>query len=48
MNVLLEPGDTEWPWKGEAAANFVCAGITSSCVLPTSSAGYWFPYISLL
>ena len=41
--VLLEPGDTRQQWKGEAAASFVYAGITSSCVLPTSSAGYWSP-----
>jgi len=40
---LLEPGDTEQQWKGEAAASFVCAGITSSRALPTSSAGYWYP-----
>ena len=40
---LLEPGDTKKPGKGEAAAIFVCAGITSSRVLPTSSAGYWSP-----
>jgi hypothetical protein len=44
-NALFEPGDTEWPWKGEAAASFVCTGITSSRVLPTSSAGYWSPII---
>jgi hypothetical protein len=44
--VLLEPGDTELQWKGEAAASFVCAGITSSRVLPTSSAGYWSPLLS--
>src|ERR1035437_1863330 len=42
---LLEPGDTKWPWKGEAAPTFVCAGITSSRALPTSSAGYWSPSI---
>jgi hypothetical protein len=40
---LLEPGDTKQMWKGEAAASFVYAGITSSRVLPTSSAGYWSP-----
>jgi hypothetical protein len=45
--VLLEPGDTELQWKGEAAASFVCAGITSSRVLPTSSADYWSPFIIL-
>lgn len=39
--VHLEPGDTKWQWKGEAAAAFVCIGITSSRALPTSSAGYW-------
>ena len=42
-NALLEPGDTEQQWKGEAAASFVYAGITSSLALPTSSAGYWSP-----
>jgi hypothetical protein len=41
--VLFEPGDTRQQWKGEAAASFVCEGITSSRVLPTSSAGYWSP-----
>src|ERR1039457_5449040 len=40
---LLEPGDTRQQWKGEAAASLVCTGITSSCALPTSSAGYWSP-----
>jgi hypothetical protein len=40
--VLLEPGDTRQPWKGEAAADLVL-GITSSRALPTSSAGYWSP-----
>ena len=35
------------PWKGEAAASLVCAGITSSRVLPTSSAGYWSPFVLL-
>jgi hypothetical protein len=40
---LLEPGDTRQQWKGEAAASFVCTGITSSRALPTSSAGYWSP-----
>jgi hypothetical protein len=40
---LLEPGDTRQQWKGEAAASFVCAGITSSRTLPTSSVGYWSP-----
>ena len=40
-SALFEPGDTRQQWKGEAAASFVCAGITSSCVLPTSSADYW-------
>ncbi len=40
---LLEPGDTRQQWKGEAAASFVCIGITSSRALPTSSAGYWSP-----
>jgi hypothetical protein len=40
---LFEPGDTRQQWKGEAAASFVCAGITSSRSLPTSSVGYWFP-----
>jgi hypothetical protein len=44
-NALFEPGDTKWPWKGEAAASFVCAGIASSRALPTSSADYWFPSI---
>jgi hypothetical protein len=44
--VLLEPGDTRQLWKGEAAASFVCIGITSSRVLPTSSAGYWSPSLS--
>ena len=42
-NALFEPGDTKWPWKGEAAATFVSTGITSSRALPTSSAGYWSP-----
>ncbi len=41
--VPFEPGGTKQPWKGEAAACFVCAGITSSRALPTSSAGYWSP-----
>jgi adenylosuccinate lyase len=41
--VSLEPGDTRQQWKGEAAASFVHTGITSSRVLPTSSAGYWSP-----
>lgn len=41
---LFEPGDTKWPWKGEAAACFVYVGITSSRTLPTSSVGYWFPF----
>ena len=45
---LLEPGDTRQQWKGEAAASFVCAGITSSRVLPTSSAGYWSPLLSCI
>ena len=44
--VLFEPGDTRQQWKGEAAASFVCTGITSSRVLPTSSAGYWSPFLS--
>src|SRR5258707_5547463 len=37
-------------WKGEAAASLVLLGITSSRVLPTSSAGYWSPssYVTLL
>jgi hypothetical protein len=43
---FLEPGDTRQQWKGEAAASLVCAGITSSCVLPTSSAGYWSPSLT--
>jgi len=43
---LFEPGDTRQQWKGEAAASFVSTGITSSCVLPTSSAGYWSPSLS--
>jgi hypothetical protein len=43
-HTLLEPGDTEQQWKGEAAASFVCTGITSSRVLPTSSADYWSPF----
>jgi len=47
-NALLEPGDTEQQWKGEAAASFVCAGITSSRALPTSSVGYWSPSIILV
>jgi hypothetical protein len=42
-NAFLEPGDTKLQWKGEAAASFVSAGITSSRALPTSSAGYWSP-----
>jgi hypothetical protein len=37
---FLEPGDTKWPWKGEAAANFVCIGIASGRALPTSSADH--------
>jgi hypothetical protein len=41
--VPFEPDDTKQPWKGEAAACFVCAGITSSRALPTSSVGYWSP-----
>ncbi len=45
--VLFEPGDTKQQWKGEAAASFVRTGITSSCALPTSSAGYWSPSLSL-
>ena len=45
-HTLLEPGDTEQQWKGEAAASFVCTGITSGCVLPTSSAGHWSPSIT--
>jgi hypothetical protein len=47
-NVLLEPGDTKLPWKGEAAASFVHTGITSSRMLPTSSVGYWSPFPDLL
>jgi|SRR5450631_2063795 hypothetical protein len=43
---LLEPGDTRQQWKGEAAASFVSAGIASSRMLPTSSVGYWPPYLS--
>jgi len=43
---LLEPGDTRQQWKGEAAASFVSAGITSSRMLPTSSVGYWYPSLS--
>ncbi len=43
--IPLEPGDTKVAADGEAAANFVVAGITSSRRLPTSSLGYWFPYI---
>src|ERR1035441_132730 len=43
---LLEPGDTRQQWKGEAAASLVCTGITSSCALPTSSAGYWSPTLT--
>ncbi len=43
---LLEPGDTRQQWKGEAAASFVSAGITSSRMLPTSSVGYWSPSLS--
>jgi hypothetical protein len=42
-NAILEPGDTERQWKGEAAASFVYAGIASSRALPTSNAGYWSP-----
>jgi hypothetical protein len=45
--VLLEPGDTRQQWKGEAATSFVCAGITSSRMLPTSSVDYWSPFIIL-
>jgi hypothetical protein len=45
-SVVFEPGDTRQQWKGEAAASFVCAGITSSRVLPTSSADYWSPFSS--
>ncbi len=41
---FFEPGDTKEPWKGEAAAYFVYAGITSSRTLPTSSVGYWYPF----
>ena len=37
---FLEPGDTRQLWTGEAAASFVCIGITRSRALPTSSAGY--------
>ncbi len=44
--VLFEPGDTRQQWKGEAAATSFSAGITSSRVLPTSSAGYWSPILS--
>lgn len=44
----FEPGDTRQQWKGEAAASFVCAGITSSRALPTSSAGYWYPSVTSL
>jgi hypothetical protein len=44
--ILLEPGDTRQLWKGEAAASLVCTGITSSRVLPTSSAGYWSPSLT--
>ena len=40
---FFESGDTRQQWKGEAAASFVCTGIASSRVLPTSSAGYWLP-----
>jgi hypothetical protein len=43
---FLEPGDTRQQWKGEAAASFVSAGITSSRMLPTSSVGYWSPSLS--
>ena len=46
-NVLLEPGDARLQWKGEAAASFVNAGITSSRALPTSSVGYWSPSVIL-
>jgi len=46
IEVLFEPGDTRQQWKGEAAASFVCIGITSSCALPTSSAGYWSPSLT--
>src|ERR1039457_4958657 len=46
-NALLEPGDTKKQWKGEAAACFVSAGITSSRMLPTSSVGYWPPSFNL-
>ena len=46
-HIPFEPGDTKQPWKGEAAARFVSAGITSSCALPTSSAGYWSPIFHL-
>ena len=42
----FEPGGTRQPWKGEAAARFVCAGIASSRALSTSSAGYWSPNLS--
>jgi hypothetical protein len=42
---FFEPVVTGQQWKGEAAACFVCAGITSSRMLPTSSVGYWYPLI---
>jgi len=45
---LFEPADTRQQWKGEAAASFVCAGITSSRALPTSSVGYWYPLTNLV
>jgi hypothetical protein len=45
--VLFEPGDTGQQWKGEAAASFVCIGIASSRSLPTSSVGYWSPFLIL-
>jgi hypothetical protein len=44
---LFELGDTRQQWKGEAAASFVCIGITSSRTLPTSSVGYWSPLFNL-
>src|ERR1700728_2064978 len=40
---FLEPGDTKWQRKGEAAVNFVCIGIASGRALPTSRADHWYP-----
>jgi hypothetical protein len=43
---LFEPGDTRQQRKGEASACFVTTGIASSRALPTSSAGYWSPFLT--